>query len=115
MGSSWDQVQDQLSAGTLSVADYEWYEGLSEWIVLSEPGPSADSQTHTDDVAAGEAQVVAQAAAPSKLRAVFGFLWLIGVSLLPVVISNLILKEESVHDDGPFFNSFTHLLSLYPF
>ena len=110
---SWDQVQDQLNAGTLSATDHAWHEGLSEWIALSELGPPADSQTHTDDVAAGEAQVVAQAAAPSKLRAVFGFLWLIGVFLLPVVISSLILMEESGRDDGPLFVILFPIYYLY--
>ena len=110
---SWDQVQDQLNAGTLSATDYAWHEGLNEWIALSELGPPADSQTHTDDVAAGEAQVVAQAAAPSKLRAVFGFLWLIGVFLLPVVISSLILMEKSGPNDGPLFVILFPIYYLY--
>jgi hypothetical protein len=33
---TWEQVQEQLAAGTIVPTDYAWHEGLGEWTALSE-------------------------------------------------------------------------------
>ena len=92
---SLEEVNRQLAAGTLSLADQAWYEGAAGWAPLSTvPGVSGGSAPATTAPATGGTAVAVTVVAPPTeplaiLSLVLSLLGMFGFCCTPVVLTGI--------------------------
>ena len=108
---TWEQVQEQLAAGTIVPTDYAWHEGLEEWSALSELQPPQETVPEMGVQPTKSNDALSQPKQHSKLKTVFGFLLLLAVLGLPLIACSFsLLDYHAVKEDGaPLF------FVLFPF
>ena len=116
---TWEQVQEQLAAGTIVPTDYAWHEGLEEWAALSELKPPQETVPEMGIQSTKSNDALPQPKQHSKLKTAFGFLLLLAVLGLPLIACSFsLLDYNAVKKDGAslFFALFPfhYLYILFP-
>ena len=116
---TWEQVQEQLAAGTIVPTDYAWHEGLEEWSALSELQPPQETVPEMGVQSTKSNDALSQPKQHSKLKTAFGFLVLLAVLGLPLIACSFsLLDYHDVREDGAalFFLLFPihYLYILFP-
>ena len=110
---TWEQVQEQLAAGTIVPTDYAWHEGLEEWAALSELKPLQETVPEMGAQSTKSNDALSKPKQHSKLKTAFGFLLLLAVLGLPLIACSFsLLDYHAVKEDGaPLFFYFSPFIT----